>query len=111
MPTRLSQLSQMLRPILPPMQNTNDQDILADDPIYHDVNPERVKPHWRGKFVALSRGARIGGEKIERSLQSAMVFLGLAQPELRGAAAKNGCDVRLGRIRQAIAQTIPYRAP
>src|SRR5271154_6886043 len=38
--------------------DTNNQYILADDgPIYHDVNPERVKPHWRGNS-SRSREAR-----------------------------------------------------
>ncbi len=80
------------------MENSHDQNILADNLIDHDVRSERMKPHRRREFIALARRAGMSGEKFEYSLKSGMVFFRLRQSKLRRAATKNGGDVSLGRF-------------
>jgi hypothetical protein len=62
------------------MQDTHDQNLLADDPIDHDVHAERMNSHGRREFVALSRGARIGGKKFEYSFEAGVVLFRCASP-------------------------------
>jgi len=67
------------------MENSHDQNILADDLIDHDVRSERMKPHWRIEFIAFPRRAGMSGEKFEYSLDSGMVFFRLQQSKRRRA--------------------------
>ena len=80
------------------MQHSDDHNVVADDPIDHDMNAKRMQPDGGREFVALARRSRVRGQEFKYALQSRVIIFGLSHAKFREATPKDTRDVCLGGL-------------